>query len=132
MVPETATPQANSVVSTEPMITGFSGSDTSITWRPELPSATYATAPETATPLAISGVSTEPILIGQVQVVNVDNPEQARTDLLANREEILALANSLHPKMVARGGGALDIEVFQHHAPEDGREMVVLHLLVRR
>ncbi len=74
--------------------------------------------------------STEPILIGQVQVVNVEAPDQAIADLLANREEILALANSLHPKMVARGGGALDIEVFHHHAPEDGREMVVLHLLV--
>jgi len=74
--------------------------------------------------------STDPILIGQVQAVNVDDPELARYRLLEQREEILALANSLHPKMVARGGGALDIEVFLHHAPEDGREMVVLHLLV--
>jgi hydroxymethylglutaryl-CoA reductase len=74
--------------------------------------------------------STEPILIGQVQVVNIDDTEQATADLLANTEEILALANSLHPKMVARGGGALDIEVFCHHAPEDGRDMVVVHLLV--
>ncbi|GIS97366.1 MAG: hypothetical protein CM1200mP24_06500 [Gammaproteobacteria bacterium] len=32
--------------------------------------------------------------------------------------------------MVARGGGARDIEVFQHTAPEDGREMLVVHLLV--
>jgi hydroxymethylglutaryl-CoA reductase len=74
--------------------------------------------------------STDPILIGQVQTVNIDDVEQARARLLARREEILALANSLHPKMQARGGGALDIEVFSHHAPEDGREMLVLHLLV--
>ena len=74
--------------------------------------------------------STEPILIGQVQAVNIDNPEEAKAKLLGQREEILALANSLHPKMVARGGGALDIEVYLHHAPEDGRDMVVLHLLV--
>ena len=46
--------------------------------------------------------------------------------LLEQKDEILALANSLHPKMVARGGGALDVEVFLHHAPEDGRDMVVL------
>ena len=32
--------------------------------------------------------------------------------------------------MVARGGGAKDIEVFHHKAEEDGREMVVMHLLV--
>ena len=74
--------------------------------------------------------STDPILIGQVQAVNIDDPAAARDKLLAEKEEILALANSLHPKMVARGGGALDVEVFLHHAPEDGREMVVLHLLV--
>jgi hydroxymethylglutaryl-CoA reductase len=74
--------------------------------------------------------STEPILIGQVQAVNIDDPETAKQKLLEQKEEILALANSLHPKMVARGGGALDVEVFLHHAPEDGRDMVVLHLLV--
>ncbi|MDH3642051.1 MAG: hydroxymethylglutaryl-CoA reductase, degradative [Gammaproteobacteria bacterium] len=74
--------------------------------------------------------STEPILIGQVQVVNVSDTDKAIADLLANRDEILALANSMHPKMVARGGGALDIEAFCHHAPEDGRDMVVVHLLV--
>lgn len=74
--------------------------------------------------------STQPILIGQVQTVNVDDPETAKRHLLEQKEEILALANSLHPKMVARGGGALDVEVFLHHAPEDGRDMVVLHLLV--
>ncbi len=77
-----------------------------------------------------SAESTDPILIGQVQAVNIDDPAEAETRLLENREEILALANSLHPKMVARGGGALDIEVHQHKAPEDGRDMVVLHLLV--
>jgi hydroxymethylglutaryl-CoA reductase len=74
--------------------------------------------------------STDPILIGQVQCVNIDDVDRARRDLLDRKEEILALANSLHPKMQARGGGALDIEVFHHHAPEDGREMLVLHLLV--
>ncbi len=74
--------------------------------------------------------STEPILIGQVQAVNIENPELAKQKLLENSEEILALANSLHPKMVARGGGAMGVEVFLHHAPEDGRDMVVLHLLV--
>jgi len=74
--------------------------------------------------------ASEPILIGQVQVVLQENPEAAMQALLAHKEDILALANSLHPKMVARGGGALDIEVFHHIAEQDGRHMVVLHLLV--
>ncbi len=74
--------------------------------------------------------TTDPILIGQVQVVNIDDVEAAKARLMEERDEILALANSLHPKMVARGGGAQDIEVHSYQAPEDGRTMVVLHLLV--
>ncbi len=74
--------------------------------------------------------ATDPILIGQVQVVDMGDPIAAMDALRARKEEILSLANSLHPKMAARGGGARDIELFRHHAPEDGREMVVLHLLV--
>ena len=70
------------------------------------------------------------LLIGQVQsVVDGDASKKAQL-LLAEKQEILSLANSLHPKMVARGGGAKDIEVFHHKAEEDGREMVVMHLLV--
>jgi hydroxymethylglutaryl-CoA reductase len=74
--------------------------------------------------------ASDPILIGQVQTVLEENPEQAMATLLEHKAEILALANSLHPKMVARGGGAIDVEVFHHHAEQDGRHMVVLHLLV--
>lgn len=73
--------------------------------------------------------STDPILLGQVQVVDVPNPAQARTSLLQRREEILNLANSLHPQMVARGGGARDLEVHLH-ARAEGGDMLVLHLLV--
>lgn len=77
-----------------------------------------------------TATASDPILIGQVQSVLNENPEQAMATLLEHKDEILALANSLHPKMVARGGGAIDIEVFHHHAEQDGRHMVVLHLLV--
>jgi hydroxymethylglutaryl-CoA reductase len=74
--------------------------------------------------------ATDPILIGQVQLVDMGDPLTAIEALKAHREEIVNLANSLHPKMVARGGGARDIELFHYTAPEDGRQMVVLHLLV--
>ena len=79
---------------------------------------------------------TDPILIGQVQVVNVGDVDKARRALIARKDEVLNLANTLHPKMVARGGGARDVEVFHHRAPEGGapdapeRDMLVLHLLV--
>ncbi len=74
--------------------------------------------------------STDPILIGQVQIVDADNSSAARNALLQHKQEILNLANSLHPKMVARGGGAKDIEVRIHPAADGRRDMVVLHLLV--
>ena len=74
--------------------------------------------------------ATDPILIGQVQLVDAADPDRAAETLLAHKQDILDLANSLHLRMVARGGGARDLEVFRHHAPEDGREMTVLHLLV--
>ena len=77
-----------------------------------------------------SAESTDPVLIGQVQVVGATDPEAARENLLEEKEAILALANSLHPKMVARGGGARDVEAFVHWGPRDGAGMVVLHLLV--
>ena len=71
----------------------------------------------------------DPILIGQVQAVGMADPARAKAQLLARRGEILALANSLHPNMVARGGGARDIEVHVHSSSR-GEHMVVLHLLV--
>jgi hydroxymethylglutaryl-CoA reductase len=75
-------------------------------------------------------VATDPILIGQVQILDVPHPAEARANLLQRKAEILALANSIHPKMLARGGGARDIEVHSHVAPSTGRDMLVLHLLV--
>ncbi|NKC01672.1 MAG: hydroxymethylglutaryl-CoA reductase, degradative [Pseudomonadales bacterium] len=77
-----------------------------------------------------TAASSDPILIGQVQSVITTDPAQAMQTLLDNKSEILSLANSMHPKMIARGGGALDIEVYHHVAEQDGRDMVVLHLLV--
>ena len=75
--------------------------------------------------------TTDPILIGQVQIAEVKDPDEAKERLLANREDIINLANSLHPKMVARGGGAKDIEVrVLHDVGESKDNMVIVHLLV--
>ena len=73
--------------------------------------------------------TTEPVLIGQVQVVDVPHPAQAKAVLLQRKDELLNLANSLHPQMVARGGGAQDIEVHLY-ARAEGSDMLVVHLLV--
>ena len=74
--------------------------------------------------------SREPVLIGQVQIAETEDPDKAREELLDNKEEILNLANSLHPNMVARGGGATDLEARILPGDSDSDAMVIVHLLV--
>lgn len=74
--------------------------------------------------------ATDPILIGQIQIVNLPDIEAAKKAIRRRRSEILNLANSFHPNMVARGGGARDVEMFVHPLPSSGKPMLVVHLLV--
>lgn len=74
--------------------------------------------------------STPPILIGQIQVISVPDMQRAMAAVMAKKKEILELANSFHPRMVARGGGAVDIEVRSYPLPSQPGEMLVVHLLV--
>lgn len=74
--------------------------------------------------------STDPILIGQIQIVDVQNPSKAKNVILQNKEEIVNLANSLHPRMQVRGGGVRDVEVRTLPRPSKEGDMVIVHLLV--
>ena len=74
--------------------------------------------------------STDPVLIGQVQVVDLPDIDAARRALLNRKQEVLNLANSFHPKMVGRGGGAKDLELYVHPLPSKREQMLVVHLLV--
>ncbi len=51
-----------------------------------------------------------PVMIGQIQAVDVPDPWSARVDLLAHRDELLALANEVDPVLVKLGGGAQDLQ----------------------
>jgi hydroxymethylglutaryl-CoA reductase len=74
--------------------------------------------------------ATDPVLIGQIQIVNLPDIERAKRAIREQMQEILNLANSFHPNMVARGGGAKDIELFVHTLPASGQTILVAHLLV--
>lgn len=74
--------------------------------------------------------ATDPILIGQIQIIDISNPLRAKNAILQNKEEIINLANSLHPRMQARGGGVRDIEVRILTQPAEEKDMVIVHLLV--
>ncbi len=55
--------------------------------------------------------TTEPLMIGQIQVVDVKDPYNARMKILAAKDEILAKANEQDKLLVSLGGGAKDLNV---------------------
>jgi len=73
--------------------------------------------------------ATDPLLIGQIQIIDVEDPDEVIRSLYSSAEQLIELANKLQPKMLARGGGAQEIEYYKYRLP-DGRWTVVLHLLV--
>lgn len=54
--------------------------------------------------------STPPVMIGQIQVVNVENPERAKVKVLAAKQDILKKANEQDPLLAKVGGGAKEVE----------------------
>ena len=66
-----------------------------------------------------------PIMISQIQVDDVPDARAAEEAILAHREEILADANAAVPGLVARDGGAVDLEV-----RDLGDGMLVVHIHV--
>lgn len=79
----------------------------------------------------------ESLLVGQVLVMEVADADAAISALERETEELIALANSLQPNLVARGGGARDVDVFRARFPTGGataepgdENAIILHLLV--
>jgi hydroxymethylglutaryl-CoA reductase len=73
--------------------------------------------------------STAPVMIGQVQLVHIADPHRARHDILARRDEILALANRQSSSLLALGGGAQEVEVRLLDSSPMG-PMLIVHLLI--
>lgn len=76
-----------------------------------------------------SATSTDPILIGQIQVIDFENPDAAIRALVNEQNSLIDQANESQPKLIARGGGVREIEYFKYRLA-DGRWTIVLHLLV--
>lgn len=69
--------------------------------------------------------SDEPVMISQVQLDEVADPVAATSAILREKESLLELANASVPNLVARGGGARDLEV-----RDLGEGWLVVHVLV--
>ena len=74
-------------------------------------------------------VSEESLLAGQVHVTNVADTNAAITALEKHRQELIKLADDVHPGLVDRGGGAREVEVRLLELP-DGTPAIAIHILV--
>ena len=72
--------------------------------------------------------SSSPIMIGQMQVINITNLQEAAFKIYEHKTELLSSADEIDPVLKKFGGGARDIEV---HLIEDSPigGFIVLHLL---
>ena len=72
--------------------------------------------------------TTDPLMIGQMQVINIVNLEEAKLKLYENKTELLAEADSIDPILKKFGGGARDLEVRMiEDSPIGG--FLVVHLI---
>jgi hydroxymethylglutaryl-CoA reductase len=86
-------------------------------------------AAKLARPAGFTADADPPIMIGQIQVLDVPDPQAAEANLLEAKAELLAQANDLHKTIVQLGGGAQDIEI--RHLPDTPvGPMMVVHILL--
>jgi hydroxymethylglutaryl-CoA reductase len=71
----------------------------------------------------------ESLLIGQVHVTAIADTVAANSAMAKNKSHLLALANAVHPSLVARGGGVRDIETRDLQLP-GGEQSLAVHILV--
>ncbi|MBI5838503.1 MAG: hydroxymethylglutaryl-CoA reductase, degradative [Chloroflexi bacterium] len=72
--------------------------------------------------------TSEPQMIGQIQVINVANLNEARLKLYERKAELLATADAIDPILKKFGGGARDLEVrVFEDSPIGG--FLVIHLI---
>jgi hydroxymethylglutaryl-CoA reductase len=72
--------------------------------------------------------NTEPIMIGQIQVVDCDDPKASRDAILAAKDELIQACNDVDPILVKFGGGCRDVEV--RIIETLSGPMIIVHILV--
>jgi hydroxymethylglutaryl-CoA reductase len=72
--------------------------------------------------------STAPVMIGQIQVVDIADPEAAKTRVLAAKQEILEEANAQDPVLASLGGGAKDLNAKVINTTVGSMVIVELHV----
>src|SRR5699024_6041437 len=76
--------------------------------------------------------ATERVMIGQIQVVGCSDYETAKNTVLQHKDDLLQQANDAYPSLVARGGGArdLDVRILNDEATSKYSQMLIVHIYV--
>jgi len=75
-----------------------------------------------------TATTTEPLMIGQMQLINVVNMNEARLKIYEHKAELLAVADAIDPILKKFGGGARDLEVRMIEESAIG-PFIVIHLI---
>ncbi len=68
--------------------------------------------------------ASEPIMYGQIQLVDVKDPELARINIMKNKKNILDMANTRSNTLKRLGAGAIDLEI------KNFEDMMIIYLKV--
>lgn len=71
--------------------------------------------------------SDEPVMIGQIQLLDLTDLDDAAESILARKAEVLAEINEAAGSIIARGGGAQDLEIRKFQGTRSGN-MLVIHM----
>ena len=76
--------------------------------------------------------ATDRVMIGQIQVIGSPDLHEAKEAILQEKESLLQQANEAYPSIVARGGGAEDLEVRILNETADSlyQQMLVVHIYI--
>jgi hydroxymethylglutaryl-CoA reductase len=69
-----------------------------------------------------------PIMIGQIQVVDCEDPIAAKDAIIASKNDLVASCNEVDPILIKFGGGCKDINA--RVLETDSGPMVIMHILV--
>ncbi len=112
------------------------GRDTVVPMAVEEPSVVAAVSNMAKLVRTSGGFSTEiddSLMIGQIQLVNVENPDEVVQRIEDSLSSLVAKASQVHPRLIERGGGLRDMYVKRVTYDEPGEpheEMVVLEFVL--
>ncbi len=75
-----------------------------------------------------TATTTDPLMIGQMQLINIVNMNEARLKIYEHKAELLAIADEVHPILKKFGGGSRDLEVRLIEDSSIG-PFIVVHLI---